>query len=126
MNPLDRKPANFKDLLVWQNGMEIAKLTYELTRTFPNEERFGTIPQMRRAAASIPSNLAEGQARFTTAQFIQFISHAEGSLAELETQVRLSISLEFCPDSAAQRLMERLETERKMLNGLRRKLWGQS
>ncbi len=126
MNAPDKKPANFKDLLVWQKGMEIAKLTYELTRTFPAEERFGIIPQMRRAAVSIPSNLAEGQARSTTAQFTQFISHAEGSLAELETQVLLSISLCLCPPPAAQVLLGHLETERKMLNGLRRKLWGQS
>lgn len=122
MNPSDKKPANFKDLLVWQLGMKIAETTYSLTRPFPSHERFGIISQMRRAAVSIPSNLAEGQARSTTAQFVHFISNAEGSLAELETQVRLSIALGFCPAAAAADLLGQMETQRKMLNALRRSL----
>ena len=72
---------NFKDLLVWQRGMALAKQIYEITRIFPTDERFGLVAQMRRAAVSIPSNIAEGQARRTTGEFIHFISHAEGSLA---------------------------------------------
>jgi hypothetical protein len=70
----------YRDLVVWQKGMEITKLTYSITRTFPADERFGLVSQMRRAAVSIPSNIAEGQARHTTGEFIQFISHAEGSV----------------------------------------------
>src|SRR6266566_7108238 len=87
-SPDPKLAENFKDLLVWQKGMSIAKMVYELTRGFPSDERFGLISQMRRAAVSIPSNLAEGQARHTTGEFIQFFSHAEGSLAELKTQLR--------------------------------------
>jgi four helix bundle protein len=86
---------NFKDLIVWQKAMVLAKLTYELTRGFPSEEKFGLVSQMCRAAVSIPPNIAEGQARHGTCEFIQFISHAEGSLAELETQFRLSVDLSF-------------------------------
>src|SRR5213593_105266 len=86
----------YKDLRVWQKGMELAKLVYELTRTFPSDEKFGLIAQMRRAAVSVPSNLAEGQARHTTGEFVQFISHAEGSVAELDTQLILSNELRFC------------------------------
>ncbi len=64
-----------------------------MTQAFPSEEKFGIISQMRRAAVSVPSNIAEGQARNTTGEFVQFLSHAEGSLAELDTQVRLSVAL---------------------------------
>lgn len=113
---------NFKDLLVWQNGMDIAKAIYKLTRDFPVEERFGLVSQMRRAAVSIPSNIAEGQARRTTGEFVQFISHAEGSLAELETQLRLSIELKLLAPESPMCALPLLEEERKMLNALRRKL----
>jgi beta-glucosidase-like glycosyl hydrolase len=67
-----KAPQNFKDLLVWQRGMALAKWIYEITRTFPSDERFGLVAQMRRAAMSIPSNIAEGQARHTTGEFVQF------------------------------------------------------
>lgn len=67
---------DYKDLQVWQKGMDLAKQIYQLTRTFPSEEKFGLISQMRRAAVSVPSNLAEAQARNTTGEFVQFISHA--------------------------------------------------
>ena len=113
---------DYKDLQVWQKGMELAKLIYKLTCVFPSEEKFGLVSQMRRAAVSIPSNLAEGQARNTTGEFIQFISHAEGSLAELDTQVRLAVSLGHCGESETNEI-SRLVTElQKMLKGLRRKL----
>jgi four helix bundle protein len=90
---MEKKPQNYKDLVVWQKGISLAKSTYQLTTKFPAEERFGLVSQTRRAAISIPSNIAEGQARHTTGEFIQFISHAEGSTAELETQLILSIEL---------------------------------
>ena len=90
-NPKGSK--GYKDLLVWQKGIELVKETYKLTKSFPNDEKFGSVSQMRRAAVSIPSNIAEGQARQPTKEFIQFLSHAEGSLAELETQVIVSTEL---------------------------------
>ena len=77
---------------------------------------------MRRAAVSVPSNIAEGQARHTTGEFIQFISHAEGSLAELDTQLILSIELKLCGSSSAGPAFEFISELRKMLNVLRRKL----
>jgi four helix bundle protein len=117
-----KAPQNFKDLLVWQRGMALAKWIYEITRTFPSDERFGLVAQIRRAAVSIPSNIAEGQARHITGEFVQFISHAEGSLAELETQMRLSIELGFCLERGIQNDFQLMEELRKMLNSLRRKL----
>ncbi|MGA8407266.1 MAG: four helix bundle protein [Candidatus Acidiferrales bacterium] len=83
----ERKARDYRDLLVWQKGIALAKKVYEITERFPPAERFGLISQMRRAAVSIPSNLAEGQARRTTGEFVHFISNAEGSAAELDAQL---------------------------------------
>jgi len=110
--------VGYRDLIVWQKGIELSKLTYSLTRAFPPDERFGLVSQMRRAAVSIPSNIAEGQARHTTGEFIQFISHAEGSLAELATQYHLAVELGFLNERDA----APVQALRRMLNGLRRKL----
>lgn len=118
----ENKPANFKDLHVWQKGIALAKIVYQLTSVFPPDERFGLVSQMRRAAVSVPSNIAEGQARPTTGEFIQFISHAEGSVAELETQMLLSIELGFLQKPAASDALTLLLELRKMLNALRRTL----
>src|SRR5438105_927619 len=96
-------PRSYKDLVVWQKGIQLARLVCGLTRAFPSEEKFGIVAQMRQAAVSIPSNVADGQARHTTGEFNQFISHAEGSLAELDTQLILSLELKFCSESAAGR-----------------------
>ncbi len=113
---------SYKDLLVWQKGIALAKLVYGLTRSFPSEEKFGIVGQMRRAAVSIPSNIAEGQARHTTGEFIHFLSHSEGSVAELDTQFILSIELKFCVASAAEPAFELIGELRRMLSALRRRL----
>jgi four helix bundle protein len=117
-----KKAQDYKDLIVWQKGIALAKLIYRLTQSFPSAEKFGLIAQMRRAAVSIPSNLAEGQARRTTGEFVQFISHAEGSVAELDTQLILSIELEVCEHARVAAAFELIGELRRMLNGLRRKL----
>ena len=119
---MNTNPRTCKDLIVWQKGIALAKLVYKLTRAFPSEEKFEIIAQMRRAAISVPSNIAEGQARHTTGEFIQFISHAEGSVAELDTQLILSIELEFCRRGNADSAFELIGELRRMLNVLRRKL----
>ena len=118
----EQKTKSYKDLLVWQKGIVLVKEIYELTRDFPADEKFGLVSQMRRAAVSIPSNIAEGQARHTTGEFIQFVSHAEGSLAELETQVIISLELKYCTESKARTALDMLMELRKMLNALRRTL----
>jgi four helix bundle protein len=112
----------YKDLVVWQKGIALAKLIYQLTNKFPAKEKFGLVAQMRRAAVSIPSYVAEGQARHKTGEFIQFISHAEGSLAELNTQLILSIELRFVRSENAAAAFELISELRRMLNALRRKL----
>ena len=119
---MQKKAQNYKDLIVWQKGIALAKAVYQLTSRFPSEEKFGLVAQMRRAAVSIPSNIAEGQARHTTGEFIQFISHAEGSTAELETQLILSVELGFSVQKQTTTEFVLLDEIRRMLNGLRRKL----
>ena len=118
------KAEGYRDLVVWQKGITLARCVYDLTSTFPTEERFGLVSQMRRAAVSVPSNIAEGQARHTTGEFIQFISHAEGSVAELDTQLTLAIDLGFTTERSATDCRELLCELRRMLNGLRRRLSG--
>jgi four helix bundle protein len=113
---------SYKDLLVWQKGISLAKMIYKLTNSFPREEKFGLVSQMRRAAVSVPSNIAEGQARHTTGEFVQFVSHAEGSIAELDTQLIVSVELSFCAKRDALPVYEAIDELRRMLNALRRKL----
>src|SRR3981081_931615 len=98
---MEKKTQNYKDLVVWQKGIALAKATYQISAKFPGDEKFGLVSQMRRAVVSIPSNIAEGQARHTPGEFIQFISHAEGSVAELETQLILSVELGFAKPETA-------------------------
>ena len=113
---------SYKDLIVWQKSMLLAKRAHELSKTFPADERFGLVAQMRRAAVSVPSNLAAGHARHTTGEFIQFISHAEGSLAELETQTLLALDLGLCPAQEAQPVQDLIQEAQRMANALRRSL----
>lgn len=81
------KSQSYKDLIVWQKAIDFATWIYGMTSGFPKEEIYGIVSQMRRAAVSVPSNIAEGQARRHKAEFVQFLSIAKGSLAELETQL---------------------------------------
>jgi four helix bundle protein len=116
------KPKHYKDLLVWQKGMNLAKLVYQLTMRFPAEERYGLTSQMRRAAVSVPSNIAEGQARRGTYEFLQFLSVAGGSLAELETQICLSVELGFTQQAEVEPALREIDELQKMLVALKRKL----
>lgn len=118
----EQKTRDYRDLLVWQKGIAIAKKVYQITERFPATERFGLISQMRRCAVSIPSNIAEGQARHTTGEFVQFISHAEGSAAELDTQLILSEEFKYRGPAEAALLHDMISEIRRMLNSLRRKL----
>ena len=91
---------SFRDLIVWQKAMELARQVYSLTRHLPKEERYGLSDQMRRAAVSIPSNIAEGQARDSRKEFLNFLSIAKGSNAELNTQLELCVTLAYLPANA--------------------------
>lgn len=119
MNP---KVKDYRDLLIWQKGMALAKLIYELTTNFPKEEKYGLVSQMRRAAISIPSNIAEGQAHHGTGEFLHFLSHAEGSTAELDTQILLCVGLNLCQEYQITNIQDMIRELRKMFLSLRRKL----
>ena len=116
------KARHYKDLLIWQKGMVLAKLVYKLTARFPPQERFGLTAQLRRAAVSVPSNIAEGQARQGTKEFLQFLSHAEGSLAEVETQILLSLDLCFASREDGAPSLKEIDELQKMIVSLKRKL----
>lgn len=117
-----KKPGSYRDLIVWQKAMTLAKLIYGLTQEFPPGEKSGLNSQMRRAAVSIPSNIAEGQARRGSRGFIPFIAQAAGSLAELDTQLPLSTDLGYTGQSRALEASALIGELRRMLIALRRKL----
>jgi four helix bundle protein len=97
---------SFRDLRVWQTGMELVTKVYEITQHFPREEMYGLTSQLRRAAVSVPSNIAEGHARESTKEYLQHISVTQGSLAELVTQIEIAVRLEFVEAETAQDVLE--------------------
>jgi len=118
MTPL----KNFQDLIVWQKSMALVKQIYQYTSSFPKEEMYGLTSQMRRAAVSIPANIAEGQSRNTTGEFSQFLGIAKGSIAELQTLILLSANLDFLTQKNSSNLLMNCEEVAKMLNGLQKSL----
>lgn len=120
--PENAKVRHYKELKIWQKGMHLSKSVYQLTARFPSDERFGLSAQMRRAAISVPSNIAEGQARRGTREFLQFLSHASGSLAELETQLLPSTELGYSKESETAPILGEIAEVQKMVAAIRRKL----
>ena len=114
--------SDYKELIVWRRAFALVKDVYLITAKFPADERFGLVSQMRRAAISIPSNVAEGCSRRSVREFAQFISHAEGSAAELETQFLLSGDLGYVRGECLEKVLAGLTEIRKMLGSLRRRL----
>ncbi len=106
---------DYRDLIVWQEAMDIAELIYGLMRGFPREEMFGMTSQMRRASSSIPANIAEGFGRAQRRSFIQFLRIAQGSLKELETHVTLAMRIGLLPGGDASMVMEKCERLGKRL-----------
>src|SRR5262249_6054933 len=113
---------SYRDLKVWQQGMSLAKASYLLTRTFPKDELFGLTSQIRRAAASIPANIAEGNGRENTGEYIHFLRVSQGSLKELETHLILAQEVEICPSQAVHPLLEPADQLGRMLRALIRPL----
>ncbi|MBP7009782.1 MAG: four helix bundle protein [Kiritimatiellae bacterium] len=112
--------SDYKELEAWQIAMDLAQEVYRLTRDFPKEEIYGLTNQIRRAAVSIPSNLAEGAARAGNKEFLHFLHVARGSASELETQLFLAIKLGYLRDSVD--LLALLSSTRRLINGLIRSL----
>jgi four helix bundle protein len=113
---------SYRDLIVWQKAMALAALCYAKTRSFPRTEAFGLTTQIRRAAASIPANIAEGNGRENTGSYIQFLRISQGSLKELETHVLLSQTVELMKAPDADQVLEMTEEVGKLLRSLIRAL----
>jgi four helix bundle protein len=112
----------YKDLVAWQRGVDLAALVYQATEQFPSQERFGLTNQMRRAAVSVPSNIAEGQGRGSTRDFLNFLGIARGSLQELETQILIAGRLKFLSESAVDELSRSAAEVSRIIGGLRNAL----
>jgi len=112
----------YSELFVWQKSMDLVAKIYKITATLPAEERFGLLSQIRRAAVSIPSNIAEGHGRKSTGAYINHLSIAHGSLMELETQIQIALRLNFVGAEETSTLLEQTNEIGKMLNGLKKSL----
>lgn len=113
---------SYRDLIVWQKAMMLAKTVYEASKTFPREEQFGLTQQLRRSAVSVPSNIAEGSGRGTTQDYILFLQIARGSLFEAQTQIELSCDLLFLPEPRTTEVLALCNEIERMLNALITKL----
>jgi four helix bundle protein len=113
---------SYRELVVWQRAMELALLAYRLTEQFPKREIYGLASQIRRAGVSVPSNIAEGYGRGSRKEYLQFLSIAQGSLKELETQIILAERLTFATTSQSRRLLAECDMIGKMLGALIRSL----
>lgn len=110
---------SFHDLEVWQVAMQLVVGCYKATREFPKSELYGLTSQLQRAAVSVPANIAEGQARQHTSEFLQFLSIASGSVAELETHLLIAVELEYLTKEVADTLLAQAASVSKMLRALR-------
>ena len=111
---------NFRDLKVWQLGMQLSEEVYHLSQGFPKHEMYGLGSQIQRAAVSIPANIAEGHAIGSTKDFARFLGIAQGSLAELETHLILAERLKYGNSVQIERILNRCGEEARMLRSLRK------
>ena len=120
--PGKREIRNFNDLIVWQKARGMVKAIYQGTRDFPPEELYGLTAQLRRAAVSVPSNIAEGYGRGGRKEYVRFLRTARGSLYEVQTQLLLAQDLGFLSPTKAEELMQSAARCCQLLNGLLRSL----
>jgi len=116
------KIQSYRDLEVWRQGMDLAEACYRLTKTFPREEIYGMVSQIRRAAVSIPANIAEGYGRECRNEYIRFLRIAQGSLKELEIHLLLAARVELITTENAQPILTQCESTGKLLRALLRAL----
>src|SRR5512135_3019269 len=109
---------SYKDLVAWQKSMDLVVEIYRATEEFPKHELYGLTNQVRRAAVSVPSNIAEGQAHFSKQEFRHFLRHARGSLAEMETQLLIARRLNYLSQPPTERIISAVSEVGRILNGL--------
>ena len=112
--------GTYRDLEVWRSAMELVEDIYRITRTFPKEETYGLTIQLRRAAGSGPSNIAEGKGRSSEKELSQFLCHSRGSLFEIETQIDLASRLGYLDKQQAALVLRKVSRVGQVLNGLLR------
>lgn len=115
---MGEKINSYKDLIVWQKSIALVTSIYELSKTFPSEEKFGVVSQLNRAAVSIPSNIAEGWGRESSKNYLQFLKIARGSVMETETLLVISKNLNFINDTQFSSITNEVEEVSKILQGL--------
>lgn len=113
---------SYRELVVWQKGMDLVVAVYQVTEQFPQSEAFGLTNQVRRAVVSIPSNIAEGQGRHSPQDFKRFLGIAYGSLQEVETQLILAQRLGYMDNMTEREILDRCAEVARLLNGLRKSL----
>lgn len=113
---------SYRQLIGWQKSMELVRQIYEVTKDFPKEEIYGLTSQIRRAAISVPSNIAEGQGRDSTKEFLHHLSMAYGSLMEVETQILIAESLKYLTSEDTKLILEKTAEAGRLINGLSRSL----
>ena len=113
---------SYRDLEVWQKAIDLVVACYQITKKFPKNEVYGLINQLQRAAVSIPANIAEGRERQYSKEFIQYLSIAYGSLAELETHIQIAERLTYIDINQLKKLLDKTAEIGRMLNGLRKSL----
>jgi four helix bundle protein len=116
---------SYRDLIAWKKAMELVKGTYDITDSFPQHEMYGLTSQLRRAAVSIPSNIAEGQAHYTNPEFVRFLRHARGSLAEIETQLLIAQDRGYVSQPKVEELLHTTDELGRILSGLINSLKGE-
>ncbi len=109
---------SYRELIAWQKAMDFVLHIYQCTNGFPRDEVYGLATQMRRAAVAIPANIAEGQARYSPAEFHNFLGRARGSLVEVETEILLAQSLQYLSPEGSQELLNKASELGKIVNGL--------
>ena len=109
-----------RDLIVWQKAVQLVVHLYGVTKAFPKEETYGLTSQIRRAATSIPANIAEGQGRRLSGEYQQFLGFARGSLWELDTHIEVSFQLAYLNEEQYKELRDKMDEVGRMLNGLMR------
>ena len=109
---------HYKDLIAWQRAMDLVDSIYRVTDIFPKREVYSLTDQIRRAAVSIPSNIAEGQAHFREGEFLHYLRHAKGSLAELETQILIAERQTYLTEENCVELLKRMDELSRILSGL--------
>jgi four helix bundle protein len=119
---MGEKVQSHRDLKVWQLGMDITEEVYQLSKSFPREETYGLTSQLRRSAASVPANIAEGNGRDSAKDYLRHLSIAVGSLCEAETFLRLAERLQYASPKDIESLLRLIEEEGRMLRGLQRSL----